>query len=72
MEHIIENVTIFYKNGSKQLFEAILVTEKGVYIGQLRSKNGIHEDFEDHSFIPRDQIQKLSVSEKGKLRDIEL
>jgi hypothetical protein len=73
MENIIENATILYTNGVKQLYDAVLITEKGIYIGRLRSKKGMHKDFEDHSFIPRDQIQKITVSnDKGKLRDIKI
>ena len=71
MQNIIENATIVYKNGLKKICEAISITERGVYAGYIKPKND--EEFVNHSFIPKDQIQKIMVfSENGKLKDIEI
>jgi len=71
MQNIIENATIVYKNGLKKICEAISITERGVYTGYIKPKND--EEFVNHSFIPKDQIQNIMFfSENGKLKDIEI
>jgi len=73
MQVLIENATIIYKNGLKKIYEVISITEKGVYIGEIKSINDNRESFIHHGFIPKNQIQQIMVvTEKGKVRDIEL
>ncbi len=73
MQNIIENATIIYKNGLKKICEAISITEKGVYAGYIKPKNKKDEEFVNHSFIPKDQIQKIMFfNENGKSKDIEI
>lgn len=68
MKDIIENATIEYKNGLKKIFEAVNITEKGVYVGAIRSNNE-DEKFVYNSFIPSDQIRNIFVcDEKGKIK----
>jgi hypothetical protein len=72
MQGLVENATIIYKNGLKEICEAISITEKGVYTGQIQSLNGTRETFIHQSFIPKDQIQKIMVvNKKGKVQDID-
>ena len=73
MKNIIENATITQKSGEKQIYDAIHITKKGIYTGCIIIKTEEREEFEDHGFIPLDQIQKITVCTKhGKLRDIDL
>jgi|GEM_PF-3127314 len=72
MKQIIENATIFYKNGTRQICDAIEITKKGVYTGHIIIKHGQEDVFEDHGFIPLDQIEKIIVfKEQGKTEDID-
>jgi len=72
-KNIIENVTLNYKNGEKQLANAIRITDKGIYLCHLLSSNGKVNHFEDHSFIPLDQIEQISFcNDKGKTQDVDL
>jgi len=61
MPDMIENATITYKNGLKKIYEAISITKKGVYTGYIKPKNKKGEEFVNHSFIPRDQIKKITI-----------
>ena len=71
MKNIIKNVKILHKNGLKQIFDAIKITNQGIYTGQILSEDEHGEVFEDFGFIPRDQIQKIIVfDEEGKCKDI--
>ena len=72
MQDIIENVTIIYKNGYKELCDAISISEKGVYTGQIKKTNKNGEEFINHSYIPKDQIQKImffNIDHKLKVID---
>ena len=72
MQVLVENATIIYKNGLKKICEAISISEKGVYTGEIKSLDDNRESFIHHSFIPKDQIQKIMVvTEKGKVQDID-
>ena len=73
MKDIIENATIIHKNGLKKIYDAIQITNKGVYTGSIITKNQEVEVFEDYGFIPRDQIQKITIfDEHGKSKDIDI
>jgi tRNA threonylcarbamoyladenosine modification (KEOPS) complex Cgi121 subunit len=73
VKNIMKNVTITQKSGEKQIYDAIHITKKGVYTGHIIIKTEAREEFEDHGFIPRDQIQKITAcTEHGKARDIDL
>ena len=72
MQDIIENVTIIYKNGYKEVCDAILISENGVYTGQIKKTNENSKKFINHSYIPKDQIQKIMFfNVDGKLKDID-
>jgi hypothetical protein len=69
MEDIIENATIIYKNGLKKSYDAISITDKGVYAGHIKNKDGM--EFVNHSFIPIDQIKKISFFDSNENKDID-
>ena len=71
MEKVLENTTIIQKSGVKQHFDAIVITENGIYTGGLKNVNN-QQKFEDYHFIPRDQIKNILVfNDQGKLEDID-
>ena len=73
MKDIIENATITHKSGVKQIYDAIQITKRGIYTGRIIIKMEEREEFEGNGFIPRGQIQKITVcNDHGKLRDIDL
>jgi len=73
MEKIIENATIFYKNGIKVFYDAISISESGVFIGNKKTKNNTTEKFVNHTFIPRNQIERIIIFDKQrKIIDIDL
>jgi len=73
IEDIIENATVSFKTGGKQLFDAIKIVKNGIYIGQFHTENDSTIRFEEHSFIPHDQIEKITVcTDHGKTRIIEI
>ena len=73
MENIIKKAIVIQNNGMKQLYDAILVTQKGIYTGSIKTINKGEQEFEEHSFIPRDQIKKIMIfNEHGKSKDIDL
>ena len=73
MKNIVENATIIHKNGLKKVYDAIQITNKGVYTGSIIIKNEGGEVFEDYGFIPLDQIQKITIfDEYGKSKDIDI
>ncbi|KYK20044.1 hypothetical protein AYK24_10370 [Thermoplasmatales archaeon SG8-52-4] len=72
MKNIFQNATIILRNGDRQFFDAIFITDKGIYIGVINKDYGGKKKFEEHSFIPNDQIEKISFfNEEGKLQDID-
>jgi len=73
MKNIIENASILQKNGVIQIYDAIHMTKKGIYTGRIITTQEEGEVFEDHGFIPRDQIQRITIcNEHGKLKDIDI
>jgi hypothetical protein len=71
MKNIIENATIIYKNGLKKIFDAISISDKGVFTGYIKSNSEI-EKFVCYSYIPKDQIEKIMVlNENNQSNDID-
>jgi hypothetical protein len=70
MNDLIKNATIFYKNGFRRICDVISITDKGVYIGFIKSSEK-KDVFVNNSFIPVDQIQKIIVfKSNGRFRNI--
>ena len=71
MNKIIENATIYFKNGKQEFYKSILLREKGVCVGTIINDSDNNTKFVDQEFIPLYQIQKIIVfNEQGKSRDI--
>lgn len=71
MRDIIENATIVFNNGKKENCNAISITNKGVYIGEISSNNHKENHMINHSFIPKDQIQRIFIcNEKNGTKDL--
>jgi hypothetical protein len=72
MQNIIENATIYYKNGFKEIYDAISIIDKGVYTGKIKSIDTNGGGFIHHKFIPKVQIQKIIfLNKNGKSKDID-
>ena len=72
MKNVHQNATIFQKNGLKQLFDAIVITKKGIYTGVMNINNEGTEKFEEYGFIPKSQIEKIMIFNKdGRQKDID-
>jgi hypothetical protein len=73
MQSIIENATIFYKNGFKEIYEAISVIDNGVYTGEIKSLDKSYDEFVHQKFIPMDQIKRIIfLNKNGKTIDIDI
>jgi len=59
---ICENTTIVYKNGNREIFDAVQITENGVTTGYI-SKD---RKFEEGGFIPKNNIKKIIHGSKYK------
>ena len=72
MKKYHQNVTIVQKNGLKQLFDAIVITKKGIYTGVINIKDDRTEKFEEHGFIPKGQLEKITILNKeGRQKDVD-
>ena len=72
-KNIYKNAIIIYNSGEKQIHDAVYVTKKGIYTGRIITATTELEEFDDQGFIPRDQIQKITVcNNHGKSRDIDI
>jgi hypothetical protein len=73
MDKIIENATIIYRNGQKEIFDAITLKVNGIYTGHIKLLNEGKKQFINHSYIPKDQVKKISfLTDNGKIKDIDL
>ena len=67
MVEILENATIVYKDGVKEQFEAICLTDKKVITGRI-FKEGKKEEFVDYGFISRRNIKHIYNGSKRKIK----
>jgi hypothetical protein len=68
---VYKNAIITYDNGEKEIFDAIVITGKGIYTGFVRLNNNLKEEFIDDGLISKDNIQKIIVIDKeGISQDI--
>jgi len=72
MKTIYKQATISKKNGVKQIFDAILITEKGVYTGLLNINKESKEEFKENSFIPHDQVESIKILNDSETLDIDI
>ena len=70
MKNIIEDATIIYKTGFKEIYDAIYIIDSGVYTGEIKSIDK-NIEFIQKKFIPKDQIEKIVFLNKNrKLKNI--
>lgn len=79
MIEILENATVIYEDGKREIFEAILLTDEGeIIFGQLlaventalcKSVNSIerHDVFGECGGIPKDNIKSIEGGTKKKV-----
>lgn len=60
---ILQNATVIYDNGDREIFEAVYVTKRGVYIGRIVN----HNEFMEYGFITAQIIKKILNGSKKKL-----
>jgi hypothetical protein len=71
-ENIYKNAIVTYINGEKEIFEAIVITDKGIYTGFIRLNKDYQEEFIDDGLISKENIQKIIVLDKeGISKDID-
>ena len=73
MNEIVENVTIYFKNGERECFNAISLRKKGVCTGNIvnNSDNGIK--FIEQNYIPLNQIEKITfLLDNDELKTLDL
>jgi hypothetical protein len=58
---IYHNAIITYDDGRKGLFDAISITDKGVYTGTIRLGKGQSEEFIDDGLISKDHIKQIRI-----------
>ncbi len=60
MIEILEQATVIYTDGVKEIFDTIRLTDKGVVIGHISSCNDDCDEFIDCGFISRNNIKNIS------------
>ncbi len=70
-DNIYKNAIVTYNNGEKEIFDAIVITDKGIYTGLIRLNKNYQEEFIDDGLISKENIQKIIVLDKeGISKDI--
>jgi hypothetical protein len=71
-DNFYKNAIIEYNSGEKEIFEAISITNKGIYTGKIRINNNHNLDFIDDGLISKENIKKIIVvDEAGKSQNID-
>ena len=55
MKNIIKDATVIYMDGIMEYFDAIRITNNGVFIGKI-----INNEFESYGFIPKQSIKQIN------------
>ena len=58
---IFKNAIITYINGEKKIFDAIAVTDKGIYTGIIKVNKDNCEEFIDDGLISKEEIKKIII-----------
>ena len=62
MNKILENVTIYFKNGERECYSAISFRIKGICTGLITNDTDNNLKFIEQGYIPLDQIEKITYS----------
>ena len=69
MNKIVENVTIYFKNGERECYNAISFRKEGICTGIIVDNSDNDVKFIEQGYIPLDQIDKITyLSENDELR----
>jgi hypothetical protein len=60
-DNLYKNAIITYNNGEKEIFDAIVISDKGIYTGFIRLNKDHSEEFVDDGLISKENIQKIIV-----------
>ena len=73
MNKIVENVTIYFKNGGRECYNAISFRKKGVCTGHIINDPDSNFKFIEQEYIPLDQIEKITyLSENDELEIVDI
>ncbi len=64
---ILTNVGVIYNDDFKQIFDAIMVTNKGYILGKICKKNE-EEIFTEFGFILKRNIKKINWDDERKVK----
>lgn len=63
---------ITFNSGEKEIFDAITITDKGIYTGIIKKKKDQDEEFIDDGLISKENIKKIIIfGEDGKTQNID-
>lgn len=63
IDEILENVKIEYNDGKKDFFEAIHLTNQGIFFGRI-----INNEFVNSGFIPKKNIKFINENKTKKIK----
>jgi hypothetical protein len=70
--NLYRNVIITFNSGEKEIFDAITITDKGIYTGIIKKKKDQDEEFIDDGLISKENIEKIIVfGEDGNSQNID-
>lgn len=61
---VYKNAVITYDNEKKEIFDAIVITDKGVYTGHTRLDKDNNEEFIDDGLISKEDIKNIIIIDK--------
>jgi hypothetical protein len=70
MKKIFENVTIYFKNGERECYKAILFRKKGVCTGIINGNQDSEIRFIEQGYIPLNRIEKITYIFENNERNI--
>jgi len=66
MIEISKNPIVIYKNGDRDLFDAIYINALGIVIGRIFKING-NEEFIESGWIPKSNIKNIESGSRRKV-----
>jgi hypothetical protein len=63
--NLYENAIITYISGEKEIFEAIKLTDKGIYTGRIRKNLNQNEEFIDDGLISKENVKTIIILDKN-------
>ena len=60
-KNILKNAIVTYNSGEKEIFEAIMISDKVIYTGFIKLNKKFEEKFIDDGLISKENIQNIIV-----------